>query len=61
MREIQMIRELMTIAVLAMVFSVGLLAHGRPDLYGGLMSKIDAGRYGAVDYECYEHDYTEDM
>jgi hypothetical protein len=59
MRELKLVRELLTIAVLTIAISVLLVAGFAPEKYGAWLGKIDQGRYGHSECgEYYEHDYT---
>lgn len=54
MRKLQMIRELLIIAILSAVFVVMLAAGFFPYHYGKWLQMIDNGRYEYLDCDCTE-------
>lgn len=62
MRDIQLIREILTVAILSALMALLIAAAFAPEKYGEWLRKIDAGRYHC-DYcdQHWEHDYTEDL
>lgn len=52
MRELQMIRELLVIAILSAVFGAMAVSVFAPEQFGKWLQKIDNGRYEYVDCDC---------
>lgn len=54
MRELQMIRELLVIAIFSAVFAAMMVAAFAPYAFGKWLQKIDNGRYEYLDCDCTE-------
>jgi len=52
MRELQMIRELLVIAILSAVFGAMAVFVFAPDKFGKWLQKLDNARYEYLDCDC---------